>query len=225
MGAIRLLLADDHSLFREGLVRLLRDHPQFEVVGEARDGLDAVAIAERVSPDIVLLDLRMPRCGGLEAARLLRAQRPGLPIVILAESEDEDSFFEGIAAGVTSYVSKTSEFSVLLDSLALAVSGQAALPPAFATRLLATMAGPRSRGSGPRAPLGDLTEREVDVMGLLSEGATNKEIARALSISENTVRSHVRNIMEKLKLQNRVQAATYGIRGGFARSHEEGRGG
>jgi DNA-binding NarL/FixJ family response regulator len=215
---IRLLLADDHTLFRQGLRSLLANHARLRIVGEAADTQDAIRQARRLKPDIILMDLHMPGGGGLEATRTLRAELPDISIVILTVSESEEDLLASLRAGAKGYLLKTSEFDQLLRSLDLIVEGQPSLPREMSTRLLLQLsndqAAPATRSRSEMR--GELSERELEILRLVAQGTSNRQIARQLFISENTVRTHLAHILDKLGLENRVQAAAYALRNGLA---------
>lgn len=224
MEPIKILLADDHVLFRRGIVSILADHPQFEVVGEVGNGLQALDKARELMPDLILMDINMPICDGLEATRWIKGEMPYVKIVMLTVSDDQQSLFEAIKSGAGGYLLKNLEPDALVDYLLGVSKGEAPISRTMAARILDEFARLASRGGGiagtPQEGDGDreqqrLTGREKEVLQLVSEGATNKEIAVRLGIAENTVKNHLRNILEKLHLQNRAQAAAYAVRKGL----------
>ncbi len=209
---MRIVLADDHALFRDGVASLL-DAWGHEVVGLASDGDEVVVLAERLEPDVILMDVRMPRTSGLEATRRIAASRPGIAIVMLTMSEEEDDLFQAIKAGARGYLLKNLEAHQLRSMLDGVARGEAAISPATAARIMAQYArgGPR----GPTAPPDRLTDREVEVLRLVTDGLRNKEIGAALGISENTVKFHLRNILEKLHAESRTELAARAVREGL----------
>jgi len=214
---IRVLLADDHTLFRQGLRHLLADHPRLKIVGEASSADQAVGEAQRLKPDVILMDLHMPG-GGIEATRILRAEMPDVGVLILTVSENEEDLLAALRAGAKGYILKTSDFDQLLRSLDTVAAGQAALAPEMTTKLLTQLStddaspSPRRRSE----PHHQLSERELEILRLIAEGASNRQIAGQLYLSENTVRTHLVHILGKLGLDNRVQAAAYALRNGLA---------
>jgi DNA-binding NarL/FixJ family response regulator len=214
---MRLLIADDHPLFRDGL-RSLLEARGVDVVGEAKNGREAVEQARRLQPDVVLMDLSMPELNGLAATRLLSAAHPNIKVVILTASEDDADLFEAIKCGAQGYIFKnldSAEFFRLLDGVA---RGEPALTPGLAKKLLGAFASPEQ---GARAAHSErpeaLTEREREVLDLLVQGVTsNRELAERLVVSENTVKYHLRNILDKLHVQNRAQVVAYALRHGMA---------
>lgn len=213
---MRVLIADDHPLFRDGL-RSLLEARGIDVVGEARNGREAVTEVKRLQPDVVLMDLNMPELDGLEATRLISAQHAEVKVVVLTASEDDANLFEAIKSGAQGYIFKnldSNEFFSLLEGVA---RGEPALTPGLARKLLGAFARPPQ--PAPR-PAGDeaqsLTEREREVLNLLVQGVTsNRELAEHLVVSENTVKYHLRNILDKLHLQNRAQVVAYAVRHGM----------
>ncbi len=210
---IRVLVADDHVLFRRGLRAMLEIEGDIEVVGEAGDGLEAVALAEELAPDVVLLDVRMPRSTGIEACQAIRDRVPAAKIVMLTGSDEETDLFEAVRAGANGYVLK----DVTGDQVALGIravhSGDSLISPSMASKLLAEFAVMRRRDNGEaNTAVPKLTEREVEVLGLVARGMGNREIGKELFISENTVKNHVRNILEKLQLHSRMEAVMYAVR-------------
>ncbi|MBI3076715.1 MAG: response regulator transcription factor [Deltaproteobacteria bacterium] len=215
MEPIRILLVDDHPLFRHGVAALLEQQPDMEVVGEAGDGQEAIERAAELMPDVILMDVYMPRCDGLEATRRIKEAMPYVKIVILTVSEEDHNLFEAIKAGAQGYLLKRIKPAELFEMLRGVSRGEAPISRATATKILHEFARQAHAGPEGGSQESELTRRERDVLELLTGGATNKEIASALFISENTVRNHLRNILEKLHLQNRVQAATYALRQGL----------
>ena len=213
---LRILLADDHVLFRKGLGALIAARVDMVVVGEAKDGLEAAALARETAPDIVLLDINMPRCSGLEAIPLILRDQPQACIIMLTVSEEDHDLFAAIKSGAFGYLLKDLEPQQLFDLLEGVRRGEAPIASVMATKILHEFRQMSARPApAPKAP-DELTAREVEVLKLVASGATNREIATALSIAENTVKIHMRNILEKLHLQNRIQATAYAVRQGLA---------
>jgi NarL family two-component system response regulator LiaR len=209
---MRILLADDHALFRDGVASLLAAWGH-EVVGAAADGEEAVVLAEALRPDLLLMDVRMPGVGGVEATRRLAGALPDMPIVMLTVSEDEADLFAAIKAGARGYLLKNLEAAQLRSMIDRVSRGEAAITPATAARIIAELNRP---GPGPARPDPDrLTDRELDVLRLVTEGLRNKEIAARLSISENTVKFHLKNILEKLHAESRTAVAALAVREGL----------
>jgi len=211
----RVLVVDDHALFRKGVAGLLRDAEGFIVVGEARDGREAVAKAQALTPDVVLMDVYMPGMDGLEAARRIGQAVPSVRIVMLTVSEEDQNLFEALKAGAHGYLLKSVEPEELFRTLRGIVRGEAFLTPSMATKLLDEFT--RRTGAEPARPAGRMSPREREVLELLTRGAVNKEIAAALRISENTVKNHLKSIMDKLHAENRVQVVAYALRKGLVR--------
>jgi DNA-binding NarL/FixJ family response regulator len=212
---IRVLVVDDHTLFRKGIVSLLSSEDGFEVVGEAEDGFQALERAQALMPDLILMDLSMPRCDGLEATRRLKAAFPYLTIVILTALEDDQNLFEAVRCGAQGYLLKKIEPQALFANLRGVVRGEASISRLMAGKLLGEF---NRQANRPAAPGGrsELSPREKEILGHVAQGKSNKEIATNLAIAENTVKNHLKNILEKLHLGNRVQAATFALREGFA---------
>ncbi len=204
---MKVLLADDHELVRNGIASLLKAN-NIEVVGEASDGLEALEKARVLEPDIILMDIKMPRCNGLEATRLIKTEMPQVKVIILTVSDEDEDLFEAIKSGAEGYLLKNIKAEQFIGLLSGVVKGEAAISPLLATKIIEEFA--RQTTSGERAaPGSQLTQREIEVLHLVVTGALNKEIASMLSITENTVKYHLRNIMEKLHLKNRAQMAAY----------------
>lgn len=217
MEKIKVLLVDDHTLFRESLAYFLQQTADIDLIGQAADGVEAVAKVRDLQPDIVLMDIRMPLRGGVEAARIIKREMPNVQILMLTVSDEEDDLFEALKAGARGYMLKNVDSGKLLESLRLVAAGGVVITTPMAEKLLdefATMA--ERKTAQPRGPRTHLTDREREILSELARGASNREIGLALCISENTVRAHLRNILDKLQLHNRIQAAAYAIREGLA---------
>ena len=215
METLRVLLVDDHVLFRKGVRALLSAREGVEVVGEAGDGIEAVNRARETVPDVILMDVHIPRCDGLEAVRAIKREMPHTKIVMLTVADDDETLFQAIKSGAHGYLLKKLEPQQLFDMLGAVSRGEAALSPAMMAKVLDEFQRPRKGGEEPGEIREELTPREVEVLEQVVKGATNREIATALSITENTVKIHLRNILEKLHLQNRIQAAVYAVREGL----------
>ncbi|HUP31875.1 MAG TPA: response regulator transcription factor [Gaiellaceae bacterium] len=212
---MRVLLADDHALFRAGIASLLEAWGM-EVVGQASDGREAVELARWTRPDLVLMDITMPNCNGLEATRLIKSENAGVKIVMVTVSDHDSDLFEAIKAGAEGYLLKDMSEADFSTTLAGIAQGEPALSGRLAARILGEFVR-RTDGQADReTPDEQLTEREREVLTRLAEGETNREIAERLVISEHTVSFHVKNILAKLHLKNRAQAAAYAIRAGLA---------
>lgn len=214
----RVLLADDHALFRDGIASLMSTWG-IEVIGQAGDGLEALEKARALHPDVVLMDVKMPRCNGLEATRLIKAEMPGTKIVMLTMSDDEQDLFEAIKAGAQGYLLKNlkgEEFAKMIEGVS---RGEAAMSPTLASKILAEFSRQSSRAPAPTpspSPREELSERERQVLRLIAQGFTNKGISHELVVSEHTVNYHIKNILAKLHLRNRAQAAAYAVQQGLA---------
>jgi len=216
MAKLSVLLADDHQLFREGLCGILNTQPDFLVVGEAADGLEAVVKARHLRPDLIIMDISMPRMDGVEATRQIMEEQPGATIVMLTVRDEDENLFEAIKSGAQGYLLKTIRSRDLLDLLRGAARGEAALTPQLGGRMLEEF----RRLSLvtlqlPAEEIPALTPREKDVLALVAQGATDKEIAERLVVSIHTVKSHMRNILAKLHLCHRYEAAQYALRQGI----------
>ena len=213
---MRVLLADDHALFRAGIASLLRAWGM-EVVGQAANGLEAIELARRLKPELVLMDVGMAPCNGLEATRVIKTELPEVKVIIVTVSEDDHDLFEAVKSGAEGYLLKGMSEEELSSSLEKISRGEPALSPALAARILDEFARlGREAATRSASPEGGLTDREREVLRLVAAGATNREIGTTLFISENTVSFHVKNILAKLHLRNRAQAAAFAIRAGLA---------
>ena len=217
---IRILIADDHAIVREGLRALLDTEPGMELVGEAVDGIDAVAKARALAPDVILLDMVMPRQDGLAALTQIKTDDPDARVLILTSFAEDETLFPAIKAGALGYLLKDSPPPQLLQAIRDVHAGQSSLHPTVARRLLQELNAPDSWAANPLKDSADgpdaLTEREIDVLRGVARGLSNQEIAAELVISERTARTHVSNILDKLHLDNRTQAALYALRAGIA---------
>jgi DNA-binding NarL/FixJ family response regulator len=208
--AVRLLIADDHALFRDGL-RSLLGAAGHEVIGEAKNGKEAITLAHKLAPDLVLMDVSMPELDGLSATRQLTAELPDVKVVILTASESDAMLFDAIKAGAQGYLLKNLEADDFFDMLERASRGEPALTPAFARKLLQEFAAPKVAAPAEEEEV--LTPREREVLELMVEGVTsNRKLAKRLDLSENTVKFHVRNILDKLRLHDRAQLVGYALR-------------
>lgn len=220
MGALRIVLADDHLLFRKGVAAVLAFRPEYQVVGEASDGLEAVEVARAARPDVILMDLTMPRCSGLEATRIIKGEMPQIKIIVLTVSDTDRDLFGAIKSGADGYLLKNIQQDQLFKMLEGLQRGEAPVTGVLAARILKEFREPEQSALLVEGE-NDLTSRESQVLELLVQGLTNKEIAAALSVAEDTVRAHVRLILEKLHLQNRTQAAVYAVRQGLVQGPKE----
>lgn len=212
--SIRILIADDHSVVRQGLKMFLGLDPDLEVVGEASDGEEAVSKAKELQPDVVLMDLLMPKMDGITATATIRRAQPDTEVIALTSVLEDASVVAAVRAGAIGYLLKDTQADELCASIRAAAAGQVRLAPQAAARLMNEVRAPEN----PEM----LTEREIEVLRLLAQGQANKEIARALHIAEKTVKTHVSNILAKLGLQSRTQAALYALRVGIAPSASTG---
>jgi len=209
---IRLLIADDHTIVRKGLKVLLATEPDMQVVGEADNGVEAVEKASALKPDVILMDLVMPKMDGIEATRTITASLPGARVLVLTSFAADDKVFPAVKAGALGYLLKDSSPEELLEAIRKVHRGEPSLEPSIARKVLQELSNP-----GQGKPTTDpLTEREMEVLRLIAQGMSNKEIAAAIFVAEWTVRSHVSNILAKLQLASRTQAALYALRSGLA---------
>ncbi|MGB2956548.1 MAG: response regulator transcription factor [Anaerolineales bacterium] len=210
-AVIRILITDDHAIVREGLRTLIRTEPGMEVIGEAADGVEAVQMACDLKPDVILMDMEMPRMGGLEAIQKIKDQCPDARILVLTSFSDDETVFPAIKAGALGYLLKNTSPDLLLSSIRDVHKGNSSISTDIATKLMSEL----QRRSDLPLTKEPLTKREMDVLKLIAEGMTNQEIADQLVISEGTARTHVSNILSKLHLANRTQAALFALREGY----------
>jgi DNA-binding NarL/FixJ family response regulator len=210
--SVRVLLADDHPLFRDGIASLLSAR-DYVVVGQAGNGAEAVQLVEELDPDLVLMDIRMPGVNGLAATRLIQASHPDTKIVILTVSEEDADLFEAIKSGAAGYIQKSLDSDPFFELLDGVLRGEAGLTPVLAGKILREYAHDQRPSTQPRQE--DLTPRERQVLELVTQGATNAEIARQLAVTENTVKFHMKNILGKLHASNRAEVVAYALKSGL----------
>ena len=210
---IRVLVVDDHALFRRGLQMVLGSESDIEVVGEAGDGAEALKVASETLPDIVLMDVRMPRRGGIDATTAIKDAVPSAKIIMLTISDEEGDLYDAIKAGAMGYLLKEISIEEVASAVRAVYNGQSLISPSMASKLLnefATMV--RKDDERQQVPAPRLTDREMEVLKLVAKGLNNRDIAKQLFISENTVKNHIRNILEKLQLHSRMEAVVYAVR-------------
>ena len=213
VDAIRVLICDDHALFRRGIAMVLEAEDGIEVAGEASDGDEAVAAAEELVPDVVLMDVRMPKRSGIEATRAIAELLPTARILMLTVSDEEEDLYDAIKAGAAGYLLKEISIEEVAGAIRQVVDGQSLITPSMASKLLAEFTNLAKKADAKQAVMSPkLTSRELEVLKLVAQGMSNKEIAAELYISENTVKNHVRNILEKLHLHSRMEAVVYAVR-------------
>ncbi|MEU9988253.1 response regulator [Streptomyces sp. NPDC007971] len=212
----RVVVADDQTVVREGIVMLLGLLSGVEVVGSAGDGEEALRLVGELAPDVVLMDLRMPRCDGVEATRRIRAQYPGTQVVVLTTYADDESLFPALRAGARGYLTKDAGGDEIVRAVESVLSGEAGLSPSVQRRLLERLSEPEPAPAAAEAPDG-LTARETEVLVLIAEGLSNQEIARALHVSTATVKTHINNLFAKTGLKDRAQAVRYAYGKGLVR--------
>ena len=207
---MRILVADDHSLFRDGIISLL-EAAGFDVVGQVGDGQAAVETTKRLHPDVVLMDIDMPQMSGLEALRLIKAELPETQVVMLTVSDDDGNLLAATKAGAHGYLLKSLNVDQFLEMLNGLQQGKAAMTRQTTARLMKGFSAPSPQQAEPET---SLTQREIELLQLVADGLSNKAVAQRLSISENTVKYHLKNILQKLGVQNRTEAVSYAIRAG-----------
>lgn len=208
---VRVLVVDDQELFRRGLTMLLSVEPGIEVVGEANDGVEGTNLAQTAAPDVVLLDVRMPKRSGIEACVAIKEVVPSAKIIMLTVSDEEADLYEAVKNGASGYLLKDSSIDEVAQAVRVVAEGQSLISPSMAVKLIDEFK-QMSRPEREQGPNLRLTERELDVLRLVAHGHSNKEIAARLFISENTVKNHVRNMLEKLQLHSRMEAVMFAVR-------------
>jgi DNA-binding NarL/FixJ family response regulator len=211
VDTVRVIIVDDQELFRRGLTMLLAAEPDIEVVGEAGDGQAGVALAESAAPDVVLLDVRMPRLSGIEACQAIKELVPTAKLIMLTVSDEEADLYEAVKSGASGYLLKDSSIEQVAQAVRVVADGQSLISPSMAVKLIdefKALSRPDPQGAGALR----ITDRELQVLRLVATGMNNRDIAAELFISENTVKNHVRNILEKLQLHSRMEAVMYAVR-------------
>ena len=210
---LRVLVADDHALFRRGLQMVLEVEPDIDLVGEASDGVEAIERSQELMPDVILMDVRMPKRSGIEAASQIKDLLPHVKILMLTISDEEADLYDAIKAGASGYLLKEIPIDEVADAIRSVWAGQSRISPSMASKLLNEFAA-MSKATGDRSqvPAPRLTDREMEVLRLVAKGMNNRDIAKELYISENTVKNHIRNILEKLHLHSRMEAVVYAVR-------------
>jgi len=210
---LRVLVCDDHALFRRGLQMVLDQEEDLELVGEASDGVEVVTKAQELMPDVILMDVRMPKRSGIEAASDIKETLPHVKILMLTISDEEADLYEAIKAGASGYLLKEIPIEEVADAIRSVWAGQSRISPSMASKLLTEFAAmSKASEDKPPMPAPRLTEREMEVLRLVAQGLNNRDIAKKLFISENTVKNHIRNILEKLHLHSRMEAVVYAVR-------------
>ena len=210
---LRVLVCDDHALFRRGLQMVLEQEADLELVGEASDGVEAVQKAQELMPDVVLMDVRMPKRSGIEAAGDIKDMLPHVKILMLTISDEEADLYEAIKAGASGYLLKEIPIDEVAEAIRSVWAGQSRISPSMASKLLTEFAAmSKASTEKPQVPTPRLTDREMEVLRLVAQGLNNRDIAKQLFISENTVKNHIRNILEKLHLHSRMEAVVYAVR-------------
>lgn len=209
---IKVMIVDDHALFRRGLQMVLANEEDIEVVAESGDGVDAVEKAKSARPDVILMDVRMPKRTGLEATAAIREILPESKIVMLTVSDEEADLYEALKAGALGYLLKDLAIEEVAAAIRSVQAGHSLITPSMATKLLTEFSALSAKANEEKKPSPTLTEREIDVLKLAAQGLGNRDIAKRLGISENTVKNHVRNILSKLQLHSRGEAVAFGVR-------------
>jgi len=217
---IEVLLVDDHVLVRKGVASLLESHEGITVIGEAGNGCEAINFVRETVPDVILMDVHMPKCDGLHAVRVIKHEMPDVKIIMLTVDEHDEILFEAIKSGAQGYLLKKLTPEELISTIEATARGEVALSQAMMGKLLAQFQRPPAGAAAAGDIREELTARELEVLSQITNGATNREIAEMLNISENTVKRHLQNILSKLHLQNRIQAAVYAVREGLDASED-----
>jgi DNA-binding NarL/FixJ family response regulator len=211
--SLRVVICDDHALFRRGLEMVLENEPDIEVVGEATDGIQAVEKAQELMPDVILMDVRMPKRSGIEATQQIKELLPHVKILVLTISDEEADLYDSIKAGAAGYLLKEISTDEVADAIRSVWAGHSRISPAMASKLLTEFQAMTKRADDrQQMPPPRLTDRELEVLRLVAKGLNNRDIAKDLYISENTVKNHIRNILEKLQLHSRMEAVIYAVR-------------
>ena len=210
-GPIRVAVVDDHEVLRQGVTMLLNAEPDIEVVGEAGDGVAATELAASTAPDVILMDVRMPKRSGIEACIAIKEVTPSVSIIMLTVSDEEADLYDAIRNGASGYLLKSSSIDEVAQAVRVVAEGQSLISPSMAMKLIDEF-NKISRSEQQQVVPTELTKREIEVLKLVAQGLNNREIGRRLFISENTVKNHVRNILEKLHLHSRMDAAMYALR-------------
>jgi DNA-binding NarL/FixJ family response regulator len=210
-GPIRVAVVDDHEVLRQGVTMLLNAEPDIEVVGEAGDGVAATELAASTAPDVILMDVRMPKRSGIEACIAIKEVTPSVSIIMLTVSDEEADLYDAIRNGASGYLLKSSSIDEVAQAVRVVAEGQSLISPSMAMKLIDEFT-KISRSEQQQVVPTELTKREIEVLKLVAQGLNNREIGRRLFISENTVKNHVRNILEKLHLHSRMDAAMYALR-------------
>lgn len=208
---VRVVIVDDHELFRRGLMMLLESEPGLVVVGEAGDGNEAIRLADSMAPDVVLLDIQMPKRSGIEACREIKEVAPAAKIIMLTVSDDEVDLYDAVKGGASGYLLKDSSIDEVAQAVRVVADGQSLISPSMAVKLIDEFKQISQREQRPATKV-RLTDRELEVLRLVARGMNNRDIAKALVISENTVKNHVRNLLEKMQMHSRMEAAMYAVR-------------
>ncbi len=219
---IKVLIVDDHQVVREGLSAVLRTKEDVQVVGEVRNGQEAVEKARELKPDVILMDISMPVMDGVEATRIIKNENPEIGVVVLTMHEEEEFIFELVKAGATGYLLKDSDSSQILKAIRSIYGGESLIHPSIATKILAEFSQlSGNKGKRSKKAQQELTAREIEILQQVAEGKTNKEIASELNLSEKTIKNHVRNIFHKLHVYDRTQAAFHALRKGLIKLNPE----
>ncbi len=215
---IRLILADDHAMVRTGTRELLEQQPDFDIVGEAADGVEAVDLAHRLQPDVAVMDVRMPRMSGVEATRRIKSECPDVKVLILTAHDDDEYVFALLQAGASGYLMKTADIEELVKAIRTVAAGQSMLAPSIAGKVVAQFTsgkGMPDTSSNIPPTHEELTDRELDILKLVGRGLSNKQIGKELFISDRTVQAHLSNIFSKLNVNSRTEAVMYAVRKGW----------